>query len=169
VTLPRCRSRCLPFPLCLHVHVGLQRSAERRQVAISAHAAEPGFDVEERGGEPALLLVARLPVVDLRRALLDQRVDGLDAVRRREAEAELGVQPEPVESQRLLQAFVEARGRRGVELGEFRPDAPERRLRFLVGRVRVGLAELAADAGVLVRRQVRQDVLALVPLMPISA
>jgi len=53
--------------------VCLLRSPQRREVAIPFDPAQARLDVEECRRQPALLLVAVLPIVDLRGALLDGR------------------------------------------------------------------------------------------------
>jgi hypothetical protein len=56
--------------------------------------------------------VARvLPVFDLRTAFLDERMDGLEAVRRLQRLAQHAVQPEAMQRYGLVQAFGQATGR----------------------------------------------------------
>ena len=49
-------------------------TAARRvgQVPVAHHLAQARFDVQPRGGQPAVSLARLLPVVDLRTALLDE-------------------------------------------------------------------------------------------------
>ena len=49
---------------------------------VSHHLAQAQFDVQERGRQPAVTLTRVLPVIDLRAAFLDERIDGLQTVRR---------------------------------------------------------------------------------------
>ena len=45
---------------------------------VAHHLAQARFDVQQRGGQPAVSLARLLPVVDLRTALLDERIDRLE-------------------------------------------------------------------------------------------
>ena len=60
-----------------------QSAAGRRgQVAVAHHLPQARFDVQERGGQPAMPLDRVLPVINLRTAFLDEHIDGLQTVRR---------------------------------------------------------------------------------------
>ena len=85
-------------------------------MAVARHLPQPWFDIQERGRQPTLALTRVLPVVDLRTAFLDERVDRLQAVRRLERPAQHAEQAKTMECHGLLQAFGEAAGRRLVPL-----------------------------------------------------
>ena len=52
-----------------------------------------------------------LPVIDLRTALLNERVDGLEAIRRLQRPAQHTVHPEAMQRQGLVEAFRQTAGR----------------------------------------------------------
>lgn len=80
---------------------------EQAQVFVSLDAAKLDFESEQRGGTPALLLIARAPTGDAATARLDARVDGLDQVRRLEARAQLREDAELMERERFVEALLE--------------------------------------------------------------
>ena len=51
-------------------------------MTVAHHLPQARFDVQERGCQPAVPLARVLPVIDLRTAFLDERIDGLETVRR---------------------------------------------------------------------------------------
>jgi hypothetical protein len=55
----------------LSLGFGEQRLTQQRERAEALDAAQPGLDVQERGGEPVLLLVRGAPPVHLIRTLAD--------------------------------------------------------------------------------------------------
>src|SRR5712692_7303675 len=61
----------------------LERLAQLRQGAIAPHPAQPRLDVQQRCGQPPLLLIAVAPAVDFPGPLLDQAEDRLQRIRRR--------------------------------------------------------------------------------------
>ena len=129
----------------------------------SFDASESGLEIEERGRQPPLPLIAGLPVVNLARALFDQAVDRFDAVRRAQTDPKLVDHAESVQRECLLEAFVQGERRRLVEDQELAPERGQRRFGVLVGRLRVGPLELASPRRLLGLGQIRDDVLALVP------
>ena len=81
---------------------------------VPPHLAQARFDVQERGRQPAVTLTRVLPVIDLRAAFLDERIDGLQTVRRLQRAAQHPVEPESMQRQGLVEAFRQAAGRRLV-------------------------------------------------------
>ena len=63
-----------------------------------------------------MALTRVLPVIDLRAALLNERVDGLEAVRRLQRPAQHAVHPEAMQRQGLVEAFRQTAGRRLVPI-----------------------------------------------------
>ena len=63
-----------------------------------------------------MALTRVLPVIDLRTALLNERVDGLEAVRRLQRPAQHTVHPEAMQRQGLVEAFRQTAGRGLVPL-----------------------------------------------------
>ena len=59
----------------------------------------------------AMALTRVLPVIDLRTALLHERVDGLEAIRRLQRPAQHTVHPEAMQRQGLVEAFRQTAGR----------------------------------------------------------
>ena len=57
---------------------------------VAHHLPQARFDVQERGRQPAVALARVLPVIDLRTALLDERIDGLES---RRADRRAGASP----------------------------------------------------------------------------
>ena len=60
----------------------LQGFPELGQVTVAHDLPQTWFYIEERGGEPPVSLTRLLPVVDFGAAFLDERIDGLETVRR---------------------------------------------------------------------------------------
>ena len=78
-------------------------------------SSEPGFDVQQGCSKPAMLLIGVAPGIHLATALLDQRVDGLDAVRCFEQYPDEWVEPKPMQGQGFFPSFKKAVGRRLVD------------------------------------------------------
>ena len=121
---------------------GLSKQRER---AIVPDASQPWFEIQQRGREPALFLLAVLPVIDLRGPAFHARVDRLERVRRLQAHAEFREHAQAMECQRLVKAFVETRDSRRIKEHEFRPDLPQRALGGLVRRLFVRRLQLPAE------------------------
>lgn len=118
-----------------------------------------------RGGrEPTLFLVAVPPVVDALHACLHSRVDRFEQVRRLQADPQLREDAQPMQGQRLLEAFVETRRRRGIEEPQFLTHRLHGLERPVVGRVLTRRLELAPNRRPVRLGQIAHDVLALVPL-----
>ena len=66
-------------------------------MAGAHHLSQARFDVEERGRQPAVALARVLPVIDRRTAFLDERIDGLETVRRLQRPAQHAIQPETMQ------------------------------------------------------------------------
>ena len=110
----------------------LQGGPEQWERPEALEPAQAGLDVQQGGGQPALLLVGGPPAVHLGDALGDQTVQGFETVRGLQADPQLGEEAEPMQRQRLLQPFVETPDGRLVQQAEFRPAAAEPGLRFAV-------------------------------------
>src|SRR3990172_9735471 len=95
------RSRYLPSKL------GLQGAPKEPHRPDPLDAPQAGLDVEQGGGQPSLLLVGGAPAIDSGRPLSDQGVQGFEAVRRLQTDAELREDAEAMEGERLLQPLVE--------------------------------------------------------------
>ena len=145
-------------------HGGAQGLPEQRQRPEALDPPEAGLDVEQGGGKPALLLVRAAPVIDLPHPLFDEAVQGLKAVRRFQTHPELREDPEAVEGQGLLQPLQQTPGGRLVGEPERLVQPEQRGPRFRVDRLLVGGLELAPPGDPVALRQIRHDVLALVPL-----
>ena len=98
------------------LQLSLQCVTKSGQVPIAHHLAQARLDVQERSGQPAMALTRVLPVIDLRAALLNERVDGLEAVRRLQRPAQHAVHPEAMQRQGLVEAFRQTAGRRLVPI-----------------------------------------------------
>ena len=98
-----------------------------RKVTIAHHLPQARLDVQERGREPAVALARVLPVVDLRTAFLNERIDRLQTVRRLQRPPQHVVHPEPVQRQGLVQAFRQTAGRRLIAFLELAMQLPEHR------------------------------------------
>ena len=117
-----------------------------RQMPAALDPVQPRLDVEERRGHPALLLVAVAPVVHPVRSLSNERHDRLQAVRRLQASPQDGKDPQAMERQGLLQAFVQALHRRAVEQLKLFAKPPERPLGPLVSGLIISRLEFPPDA-----------------------
>ena len=71
--------------------LGQQRLAEQRQRAEALDASEARLEVEERRGQPPLLLVGGAPAIDFGHPLFDEAVQRLQAVRGFQADPQLAV------------------------------------------------------------------------------
>jgi hypothetical protein len=122
----------------LALDLPLQGTAEQRQRAMPPDPPQPRFDVQERRGHPAVLLVGGPPGGDLPRAALHEGVDGLQAVRGLQAGPEGPEDAQAVEGERLLEALVRARDGRLVQEPEFTAQPQQGALRLGVARLLVG-------------------------------
>jgi hypothetical protein len=75
-------NRSAPFTRPASTHFQ-DRVAQLRQGAIAAYAAKPRLDVQQRGGQPPLLLVAVAPAIDFARPLLHAAENRFQHVGRR--------------------------------------------------------------------------------------
>src|SRR5712692_6943277 len=125
---------------------------------------EPRFEIEQRGCQPSLLLLAVAPMIDSRCPILHARVNGLEDVRRLQADPQLAEEAEPVERQRLLKALIQTCRSRSIEEREFGAQLAQRALRRLVRRVFVRGLELPPHGGTVSLREICEHVLALMPL-----
>ena len=118
---------------------------------VAHHLPQARFDVQERGRQPAVALARVLPVIDLRTAFFDERIDGLETVRRLQRPAQHPVQPEAMQRQGLVQPFRQTPGRRLVpvlQLAMERLERGEGLVRTLAGCRRVGGAGATKPARV---------------------
>jgi hypothetical protein len=65
-----------PCRSCLPLHFGAQRLAQEGERSEPFDPAQAGLDVEERVGQPAVLLIRGTPVRDVAGPLADKRIDG---------------------------------------------------------------------------------------------
>jgi len=79
-------------------------------MAVARHFPQPWFDIQESGRQPALALTRVLPVVDLRTAFLDERIDRLEAAGCLQRPPQYPKQAEAMERHGLLQAFGQTTG-----------------------------------------------------------
>jgi len=142
----------------------LKCSAEKRKRAIPSDPSQPGFDIEEGRGQPAVLLVGRPPGGDLGGPVPDEGVDGFQAVRGLQADPQGPEDAQAVQREGLLEALVETLDGRLVQEAQLLAAAEERRLGLGVARPLVGVLELPAPRRLLPLGEVRDDVLPLVPL-----
>ena len=84
-------------------------------------------------------------MIDLRGPALDARVDRLNGIGRFQARAQRTKKTEAVERQSLLEALVQAGGRRGIEQDEFGADLLEGARRGLAGRVLIRRLQFATE------------------------
>ncbi len=96
---------------------------------VPHHLAQARFDVQERGRQPAVTLTRVLPVIDLRAAFLDERIDGLQTVRRLQRAAQNAVEPGLLSDEHFtvdgtqLEAWASLKSFRCVDAAE--SDPPE--------------------------------------------
>ena len=109
---------------------------------VPHHLAQARFDVQERGRQPAVTLTRVVPVIDLRAAFLDERIDGLQTVRRLQRAAQHAVEPEAMQRQGLVEAFRQAAGRRLVPVLQLAMERLKGRAGFVIFRTVVGALEL---------------------------
>ena len=108
---------------------------------VAHHLAQARLDVQERRGQPAMALTRVLPVIDLRTALLDERIDRLERVRRLQRPTQDSVQPKAMQGQGLVQAFRQTTGCRLVSVLQFAMERLEGRSRFLIRWTVIGTLE----------------------------
>ena len=101
-------------------------------MTIAHHLPQTWFDIQERGRQPAVPLARVLPVIDLRTALLDERIDRLERVRRLQRPTQHPVHPKAVQRQGLVQALRQAAGRRLVPVLQLALERLEGRSSFLI-------------------------------------
>ena len=76
-------------------------------MSVPEQPPEPRLDLQERSGEPSVLLARGLPVVHASAALLGQGVHGLEHVGGLERPADQGEDSQPVEGEGLLEPLIE--------------------------------------------------------------
>lgn len=155
------------LPLGARGNLPLKRSAQRWQVPVALDPVQTRLDGQQRRGHPAVLLLGVAPPITLIGVGPELRIERLDAVRRLQADAQGAEQAQMMQGERLIQAFVEACDRRGVQEPQFGPKAEQRRLRQDRGRLLVGRLERAAPERALALREVRHTVLSRMPLTPL--
>ena len=113
-------------------------------MTVAHRLPQTWFDVQERGGQPAVALARVLPVIHLRTAFLDERIDGLETVRRLQRPAQHPVQPEAMQRQGLGQPFRQTAGGGLVPVLQLAMERLERTQRLGVRRAGVGALEALA-------------------------
>ena len=92
----------LPRPLDL----SLQGRAQQRQMAVAFDPPQAWLDEDQRTGHPAVFLVRSAPVIHLVGQLAELGVQGLHAVGGLQAAPQSRKEPQAMEGQCLLEAFV---------------------------------------------------------------
>jgi len=126
----------------------LQGGSEERQGPEAPNPTEARLDVEERGREPALLLVRGAPVRDLVRPVADQGVDGFEAVGGLQADPQGPEDPEPVQGEGFLESLLQTLHGRFVYEPQFLAEPEERCLGLGVARVRVSVHRERPDRSI---------------------
>ena len=106
-------------------------------------------------------------MIDLRTALLNERVDGLEAIRRLQRPAQHTVHPEAMQRQGLVEAFRQTAGRGLVPILQLMLERLEGGEGLVVLRTVVGALETLPPHRLLTLGQVTHHVLARVPLTPL--
>lgn len=142
----------------------MQSRAEQWQIDMTLDASQPGFDVHESGGQPAVSLPGGGPSFNVAGQLSHLTVDQFDAVGGPEAQSEEGHLAEAVQGEGLFHDFDQAfRGRR-VHGRAFPLYRLEVRSGFVAGVPLVGALQLAHHAPLFGLGEIAQDVLPFVPL-----
>ena len=92
------------------------------------------------------------PAIHLGTPLFHQGIDGFQAIRRLEGQAYDGKYPQPMQSQRLLQAFRQAPGRRLVSGFQVPLQAVQRGLGFRIRRALIRPLEPSPPGGLVAFR-----------------
>ena len=116
---------------------GAQRGLQQGHIFHTTHASKVALDMEQRRGDPALLLIAVLPMIHTLRLAFDLRHHAFDQVGRVETAAQVLRHPEAMHRECFVEAFFQTARRRFVELGLFVHKAEQRALRVGVARVRI--------------------------------
>jgi len=80
-------------------------------VAVAFDPPQSRFDGQQRAGDPAVLLVRRAPPVDLVGDLAELGIDRFQTVGGLEADPERVEEPQPMQRERVLEAFVQTGAR----------------------------------------------------------
>ncbi len=94
---------------------------------IAFDAAQARFDRQQGTGHPAMLLVRRPPPIHFVGQLPDLRQERLQTVGRLPTDAERFEEAQPMQGQRLLQAFVQAGRGRAVDRVQLVAELAQRR------------------------------------------
>ena len=76
----------------------------------SLDAMQAGFDVDQGRGQPSIALVGGSPSFDVLRALLDEAIDGPQAVGGAKRVLEQGCESQSIQGQGFFQAFSQTGG-----------------------------------------------------------
>ena len=95
--------------------LSLQGRAQQRQMAVAFDSPQARLDEDQRTGYPALFLVRRAPVIHLVGQLAELGVQGFQAVGGLEADPQSRKEPQAMEGQRLLDAFIQTGDGRDFE------------------------------------------------------
>ena len=122
------------------------------------------LDEDQRTGYPALFLVRRAPMIHLVGQLTELRIQRFQTVGGLQAHPQHGKQPQTMQGQRLLQAFVPTGHGGDVDSPQLLAEPAQGRSGLGIRRPLVGLLQPPAPGRLLALRQIPDDVLALVPL-----
>src|SRR3989304_4253857 len=114
-------------------------------MAMAAHLPQSRLDLQNRGGQPAMFLLRVLPVVDLVRALTDQSIEVLDAVRGLEGLAQFLEDSQAMQGQRLFKALIEAAHGGLIDRRQLRSYLLQGCLGLLIGRLLVAVLQLPPE------------------------
>ena len=108
--------------------LGLQCCPQLREMAVAFDPPQAGLDEAQRTGAPTLFLLRRAPVIYLVAELAELRIQEFQTVGGLQAHPQHWTQPQAMQGQRLLQAFVQAGHGREVDppqlLAESAPNRP---------------------------------------------
>jgi len=164
----RCSRDVAPFPACGLLDLPLQRGPELRHLAVAFDPPPPRFHHQQRAGDPPVFLLRRAPVIHFVRELPQLRIEGFQTVGRFEAHAQHRKQPQTMEGERLLQAFVQAGHGGEIDPPQFVTHPAQGRSGFGLRRLLVGLLETPPPRGLLGHREIADDILTLMPLTPLD-
>ena len=127
------------FPAFSLAALGLQHRPQLREMAVAFDPPQARLDEAQRTGYPALFLVRRAPVIHLVGELAELRIQGFQTVGGLQAHPQHWKQPQAMQGQRLLQAFVQAGHGRDVDPPQLLPESTQSRPSLGICRSLVGL------------------------------
>ena len=128
------------FPAFRLPNLGLQRRPQLREMAVAFDPPQARLDEAQRTGDPALFLVRRTPVIPLVGELAELHIQGFQTVGGLQAHPPQWKQPQAMQGQRLLQAFVQAGHGREVDAPQLLAQSAQIRPSLGIRRSLVGLS-----------------------------